>query len=362
MFKFESKLCRGIKPYTAGEQPKDCNYIKLNTNENPYPPPPSVNEVIKNLDYKRLRLYPDNNCADLINALAETENVSAENVFAGNGSDEVLALCFPAFFDSEIVFADITYSFYKVFADLFKIKYRLIPLNDDFTININDYFNIKEQAIIIANPNAPTGIALQPEQIKSILDKNPDKLVIIDEAYVDFFGKSCVCLTKTYDNLLVVKTFSKSYSLAGIRCGYAVGNKELITALNKIKDSFNSYPLDAVCQKVCVAALGDAEYHNEVISKIVKTREKFTAELKNIGFEVLPSDANFVFAKHKPPRPCGAPLERGMGGKDLYLKLKDNKILVRHFDKPRITGFVRITIGTDAEMGELINKLIIDNR
>jgi len=344
-----SRLINNIEPYMAGEQPKDKQYIKLNTNENPYPPTPKVKEVLNSFDYEKLKLYPDPNSSLLKNALAKSEDILPENIFIGNGSDEVLALCFPTFFnreEKEVVFADITYSFYPVYCNFFGINFIKKNLDDDFKININDYLNLKNaQGIIIANPNAPTGRGIELDIIEKIVKENSDKVVIIDEAYIDFYRKSAVKLTKIYDNLLVVKTFSKSYSLAGIRCGYAVGNKKLIDGLECSKNSFNSYPIDRICEAVCTAAVCDKEYYDKINNEIIAEREILEKELNKLGLIVIPSNSNFVLA--------GYPNY----GKILYEQLKDKGILVRYFDKDRLKSFIRITIGSKSENFALITKI-----
>lgn len=347
-----SKLVESICPYVAGEQPQDKKYIKINTNENPYPPSKEVEKIIKSYDYSSLRLYPDPDSNVLAESLSKIYNVGKENIFLGNGSDEVLAMCFPAFFDPNdlpVAFADITYSFYKVWANMYKINTHVIPLNENFEIDANDYINLgnKVKGIIITNPNAPTGIILDKQDLISIIKANKDKVVIVDEAYVDFANYSMAEYIKEFDNLLVVRTFSKSYSLAGIRCGFALGNAKLISALNTIKNSINSYTVNRLTQSVAKAAIEDREYFESTINKIVQTREWTVTKLKELGFYVLPSSSNFVFAKHIECK-----------GKDLYLNLKKKGVLVRHFDLDRIRDYLRITIGTQEEMEKLIETLI----
>lgn len=346
---FFSEKVKNILPYVPGEQPKDGEYIKLNTNENPYPPSKRVIEKVKNIDYNKLRLYPDPECTELRNIFAKILGVKSENIFVGNGSDEVLATAFQTFFmDREnVLMPNISYSFYPVYSDLYNVKVKQIPLKEDFTINIKDYM-IENNGIIIANPNAPTSLALSRNDVELILKSNRDRVVIIDEAYVDFGGESVISLIKTYNNLLVVKTLSKSYSLAGLRVGFAIGDKELIDGMNRIKNSFNSYPIDMIAQILAGEAIKDVEYLKENINKIVKTRNWVTKELQQLGFNVLDSKTNFLFIMHNKK-----------SAKEIFEKLKENKILVRYFNKPKIDNRLRVTIGTDEEMASFIEKLKI---
>ena len=352
-----SKKAANIAAYTAGEQPQDKKYIKLNTNENPYPPSDKVISALKGADFSRLRLYPDPESTILRNAAAKEYNLKPENVFCGNGSDEILAFCFQAFYNSEFImhnselkdnnfqlkyahFPNITYSFYPVWCSLFDIPYKTVPLADAFAINVSDYLNLKDsQGVVLANPNAPTGRALPLKDIESIVAANKGNAVIIDEAYIDFGGETAAPLIKKYENLCVVKTFSKSCSLAGIRAGFALASEKLIGALRKIRDSFNSYPLDYLAQTAAAAALADKEYFVKQAAKIIDTRARFVKALEKIGFYVVPSAANFVFASHKTVK-----------AETLYLKLKEAGVLVRWFNKPLIDNFLRISIGTDEEM------------
>ena len=323
---FLSKKARGIVPYTAGEQLRDRTYIKLNTNENPYPPAPGVKAALAAFDAGELRLYPRPNADLLRQTIAEKEGVEPENVFCGNGSDEVLALSFPAFFDTDgagACFADLTYSFYEVFAAFFGIPVKIVPLLPDFTFDLAAMRDAHCQGYYIANPNAPTGVGISREKMEQFVASVPDKIVILDEAYMDFYGESCVPLTKKYENVLVVKTFSKGYSLAGMRCGYAVGDPALIDGLERCRDCFNSYPVDRIC--------ADGEYYARMNALVVAERERLSAELKKRGFTVLPSSANFVFARHP-----------SAGGRAVYEALRSRGVLVRHFQKPRIDGFCRI--------------------
>ena len=344
------KNVREVEPYVPGEQPKSENVIELNTNENPYPPAPGVQEIINQANTDSLRLYPDPDASVLVNALAEYHGVSAENVFVGVGSDDVLAMAFLTFFNSDkpILFPDITYSFYDVWAGLFKIPYERPALKDDFTINIEDYMK-PCGGIVIANPNAPTSIYEPVNNIERIIAAHPDAVVIVDEAYVDFGAESVMPLVGKYDNLLVVRTYSKSRSLAGLRIGYAVGNKALINALNSVKLSYNSYTMNMPSLLMGTEAVRDEEYFRDTLHKIVTTRENVKAELCDMGFSVLDSKTNFLFAKHEP-----------ISAKYIFEKLREENIYVRYFNKPRIDNYLRITIGTDEEMAiflEVVKKI-----
>lgn len=342
---FTTKLSR-LVPYTPGEQPKDMQYIKLNTNESPFPPSKAVADAVKG-EADKLQLYCDPVCTELTGKLAQVYGVEFEQVLATNGSDEILNFAFMAFCDDThpIVFADITYGFYPVFADLNNIPYEIIPLKDDFSIDINDYIGINKN-IVIANPNAPTGRYLEKSDIEKIVKSNPDNIVIIDEAYIDFGGESAVSLVNKYDNLLVTGTFSKSRSLAGARLGFGIGNKELISDLNTIKYSTNPYNVNRMTQAAGVAALSENGYYMDNCKKIIENREYTVAELTKRGFEVIPSMANFVFAK-----------SNRISGERLYLELKSRGVLVRHFGKERIKDYNRITIGTHEQMTALINAI-----
>lgn len=346
---FLSKKARGITPYTAGEQLRGKTYVKLNTNENPYPPSPRVMETLARMNPDDLRRYPRPDAGRLREALAAREGVSPENIFCGNGSDEVLALSFPAFFDGDgagACFADITYSFYEVFAAFFGVPVRIVPLMPDFTLSLDAMRAADCQGYYIANPNAPTGIGIARAEMERFVASVPDRIVIADEAYMDFFGESLAPLTKKYANLLVIKTFSKSYSLAGMRCGYAVGDSALIAGLMRMKDCFNSYPVDAVAEAVCVAAVQDEDYHARTVKKIVSERSRVRAELLNMGFTVPESKANFLFAGRA-----------SRSGEEIYQRLKDAGVLVRFWDKPVLRDFVRITVGTPAENDALLAQL-----
>lgn len=333
--KLLSQKARRIVPYVAGEQPADKRYIKLNTNENPYPPSPKAAEALRSFCADSLRLYPSLDSAALIGAIAKAEGVSRDRVFVGNGSDEVLALAFAALFD-DVVFCDITYSFYPVFCEFSSVRYRTLPLKEDFTVDIDAFCGSQAGGIVLANPNAPTSIELPIAQIERIVRANPDIPVIIDEAYIDFAScGSCVPLTEKYDNLLVVKTVSKSYSLAGIRCGWAVGSSTLIDGLRRMRDSFNSYPVDSVCQAVCAAAIADGEYYRTATDKVIKARTDAARRLADSGVHCPPSGANFLFV----PVPGG-------DGEAAYRYLRDNGVLVRYFNKPRLSDKLRVTVGT----------------
>jgi histidinol-phosphate aminotransferase len=347
MSQYWSDLVRNLKPYTPGEQPQIGNLIKLNTNENPFPPSPSVIAAIDNLDKDTLRLYPDPNAIELKQTLAKMNGLTQEHVFVGNGSDEVLAFTFAAFFKKEapLLFPDITYSFYPVYCDLWKIKYHKIPLREGFELKVEDYF-LKNGGIIFSNPNAPTGKALSLDKIKTLLNYHIQTVVVVDEAYVDFGAQSAVKLVDDYPNLLVIHTLSKSHSLAGLRVGYAFGHPQLIEGLERIKNSFNSYPLDRLAIKAAVAALLDQAYFENTCKKIQEIREFLTNELSLLGFSVIPSSANFVFASHLK-----------MPAKNIYHKLREMGILVRYFNMPRIDNYLRISIGTRSNMERLVEAL-----
>lgn len=337
---------RKVEPYVPGEQPKR-KVIKLNTNENPYPPSPRVQKVLDGFDAEELRLYPDPEAADLIEAIALEKGLSKDQIFVGVGSDDVLAMSFLTFFGSDkpILFLDITYSFYDVWAELFRIPYVQIPLQKDFRICIEDYKR-ENGGIVIPNPNAPTGIAESLDAIEEILKTNPDSVVIIDEAYVDFGTKSALALLPKYENLLVVQTFSKSRSLAGSRIGYAMGSPKLISYLNDCKYSFNSYTMDRLTIQIGKASMEDTHYFKEQVDRIVETREWAKEQLRRLGFTFLDSKANFIFASHAK-----------MAAAVIFAALKEKDIYVRYFNKPRIDNFLRITIGTKEEMERLFAAL-----
>jgi histidinol-phosphate aminotransferase len=348
MSKFWSDIVRELNPYVPGEQPKLQNLVKLNTNENPYGPSPKVIAALQAEAAETLRLYPDPNSDKLKKAIAQNYGLSACQVFVGNGSDEVLAHVFQALLKHSrpLIFPDITYSFYPVYCGLYEIEFETIALNAQFEIHVDD-FDRPNGGIILPNPNAPTGIPLALAEIEKILKFNTESVVVIDEAYVDFGTESAVKLINTYPNLLVTHTFSKGRSLAGLRVGYALGNKDLIEALIRIKDSFNSYPIDRFAEAGAVAAMQDKAYFEETCKKVVATRVALVSDLQGLGFDILPSGANFVFAKH---------LKRE--GADLAAKLREKNVVVRHFSKPqRVSNYLRITIGTDAQSKQLINAL-----
>lgn len=347
MSRFWNKKVKELVPYTPGEQPKDRKYIKLNTNEFPYSPSPRVESIIKNYTCADLRLYPDPDVSELKNELSKYYNVNSNEIFIGNGSDEILAFGFMTFFNprDKIYYPDITYSFYPVYSDLFNLESITIPLNKDFKINTEDYKNL-DGGIIIANPNAPTSIALGKAEIENIVKSNKNNIVIIDEAYIDFGGESAIDLIKKYDNLLIIQTFSKSRALAGLRIGFAAGNKELIDGLKKVKFSFNSYTVDRLAIAAGVEAVRDKEYFDKMTAKVIKNREYFKKELEKSGFKVLDSKTNFLFVSHEK-----------ITGENLYLKLKNRGILVRYFNKKNIDNYIRVTIGTSEEMKVFLEKM-----
>ena len=347
MSKFLNDNLKGLEAYTPGEQPRDKKYIKLNTNESPYPPSPEVVEAVSASEVVDLRLYSDPLCKILKEKLAIRYGVNYENVFVSNGSDESLNFYFMAFCSKEksVVFPEISYGFYKVFAELYGISYETIPLKADFSIDVSDYIGINKN-IVIANPNAPTGLALSLPDIEEIVKSNPENIVLIDEAYVDFGAESAVSLTKKYDNLLVVQTFSKSRSLAGARLGYAIGNAEIIADLEKIKYSTNPYNINRLTLVAGAAAIDSDSYFADNCKRIMETREYTEKELTKLGFYCIPSCSNFIFAKSDT-----------ISGEDLYLKLKEKGVLVRHFSTPSICEFNRITIGTQEEMETFIEKV-----
>mgnify|MGYP002773060672 FL=1 len=338
---------RKVVPYTPGEQPKAKNIIKLNTNENPYPPAPGVERALREMDVQEFRKYPDAETKPLVDVLAEYFQVKPEQVFVGVGSDDVLAMSFLTFFNSKkpILFPDITYSFYDVWADLFQIPYECQPLDDNFHIKIDDY---KKECggIVIPNPNAPTGVAMNLAQVEEILQSHPEVIVIIDEAYIDFGAESALTLLPKYENLLVVQTFSKSRSMAGMRIGYAIGAPKLIKYLNDVKYSFNSYTMNMTALTLGVEAVKDETYFRETLQKVINTRERIQKELKALGFVFQDSKSNFIFASH-PKYPA----------KELFEALKKSGIYVRYFNKPRIDNYLRISIGTDEEMDALVTFL-----
>ncbi|MCU4414770.1 histidinol-phosphate transaminase [Acinetobacter sp. WU_MDCI_Axc73] len=348
--RFWSPAVRELEPYTPGEQPKIQNLLKLNTNENPYPPSPKVVEAVQAVlmdQADALRLYPDPDASQLKQAIAAQQNVNIDQVFVGNGSDEVLAHIFKAFFiqDEPILYPDITYSFYPVYSQFFGIETKQIPLSDDFEIKVEDYRQANG-GIIITNPNAPTSIALPLQQIEQILHANPHRVVVIDEAYVDFGAESAVSLVEQYDNLVICQTTSKSRSLAGLRVGFAIAQAHLIAALEAVKNSFNSYPMDRFAIAAAVASFEDQAYFEAQCQKVIQSRDKLIENLKEIGFKVLPSKANFIFVTH-PARDAA----------ELATQLREQGVLVRYFNKPRIDQYLRITIGTDQQNQRLVETL-----
>ncbi len=346
MSKFLSSRCRSLVPYTPGEQPSEMKYIKLNTNESPFPPSERAVQIAARAA-ESLHLYPDPTARELTEKIAETCGVKPSQVLATNGSDEILSFAFQAFCDEDTpaVFPDITYGFYSVFADLYGVPYQTIPLREDFTVKVEDYIGIGK-TIFLANPNAPTGLALSLADIETILQSNPDNIVVIDEAYVDFGAESAVGLIDRYDNLLVTQTFSKSRSMAGARLGFGVANEKIIADLNTIKYSTNPYNINRMTMAAGIGVLEDAAYTEKNIASIVSVREATVRELEKLSFTVIPSHTNFVFAKHAT-----------LGGKEIYQKLKQKGILVRHFTGKRICDYNRITIGSQSQMEILIRNL-----
>lgn len=351
MSRFWSAVVHGLTPYVPGEQPKLDNLVKLNTNEHPYGPSPKALEAIRAATGDALRLYPDPNADALKAALAQRYGLQPSQIFVGNGSDEVLAHAFMALLkhDQALWFPDITYSFYPVYCGLYGVAHRKIPLTDTFEINVDDYLPHGDEragAIIFPNPNAPTGRLLTLAEVERVVAGNPDAVVLLDEAYVDFGGESAIALVNRYPNLLVVHTFSKSRSLAGLRVGFAAGHPDLIEALERVKNSFNSYPLDRLAIAGAVASVEDEAYFQDSCRKVIATREQLVTDMRALGFEVLPSGANFIFARH--PQHDGAALTAA---------LRQRAIIVRHFKQPRIDQFLRITIGTDAQCQTLVQAL-----
>ncbi|MCR5777036.1 MAG: histidinol-phosphate transaminase [Lachnospiraceae bacterium] len=342
---FEENI-RKVVPYTPGEQPQK-KVIKLNTNECPYSPSPCVAQAIKEMDIDALRKYPDPVCASLVSSLAKYYGLSDDQVFVGVGSDDVLSMCFLTFFAGQkpIIFPDITYSFYEVWADVYRIPYKVIPLNDNFDINVSDYI-CDNGGVVIANPNAPTGVAESLENIEEIVKKNQSSIVIVDEAYIDFGGESAIGLVNKYDNVIVTRTMSKSRALAGMRIGYAFGPAKLIKYLNDVKFSVNSYTMNMPALLAGKAAIEDDRYFIEIRDKVVATREWCKKELKELGFTFRDSQTNFIFAR--PPKG---------NAKEIFEKLKENDIYVRYFNKPRINEYLRISIGTDDEMKKFFEVL-----
>jgi histidinol-phosphate aminotransferase len=340
-----------LNPYIPGEQPQDRKYLKLNTNENPYPPSPRIEEFLKEFDIEKLRLYSDPLSVRLREKIAQKYEVKKEQIFISNGSDEALSFCFYAFFDSThgpLLFPEFTYSFYPVYCDFYGIAYERVPLDNQFSVNVEEFLKRpKSCGIIFANPNAPTGICLPIENVRELLENYPrENVVLIDEAYIDFGGESAVRLIQDFKNLLIVMTFSKGMSLAGLRLGYVIGHEDLIDALFTVKDSFNSYPADMLSQSIGEISISDDAYYRTIREKVISTRDYFGLELEKLGWHVLPSKANFLYAEKK-----------GVPGKEIYLTLKERGILVRHFDIAGIEDFVRITVGTRDDMSRLIEEV-----
>ena len=339
---FLSEKAKRLTPYTAGIQPKESGWVKLNTNENPYPPSPKVVEALKNADIAKLRLYPDTLGGPLLGVLAKYFGLAKENVFCGNGSDEVLALSFQAFFSGKenVLMPDVSYGFYPVWGQMYDVGVKTVPLRDDFSVNPKNYKNAP--GVVLANPGAPTGLALDCDAVETIARENPGGVVLIDEAYIDFADvQSALPLISKYQNLLIVRTFSKSHSLAGLRVGYALGNEALIDALRRVKDAFNSYPLDMLAQIGAEQAILDEDYFSKIRQKVISTREFTLRKLRQMGFKAQSSHTNFLFVE------CD-------DAKGLYEFLLKNKILVRYWEKPKIDRFLRVTVGTDDEMEEFL--------
>jgi histidinol-phosphate aminotransferase len=347
MSRFWSSLTHDLKPYVPGEQPRIADLVKLNTNENPLGPSPRALDAIRGEAADTLRLYPDPQATALRAALAAYHRVQPEQVFVGNGSDEVLAHAFAALLkhDAPLLFPDITYSFYPVYCRLFGIAYETVPLDQSMQIRVADYRR-PAGALIVPNPNAPTGITLSRREIAALLEEHPDVPVVIDEAYVDFGAETAIPLVASHRNLLVVQTMSKSRALAGLRIGYAIGDADLIEALTRVKDSFNSYPLGRPAQAGAIASLDDDDYFQQSRARVIEGRERLTRGLKSAGFEVLPSLANFVFARH--------PAHEGAA---LAAALRQQAVIVRHFTAPRIADYLRITVGTDEQTDRLLSAL-----
>lgn len=348
MSRFWSEITKNIEPYVPGEQPAlGGKCIKLNTNENPFPPSPKVIDAVCNAAGNSLRLYPDPDCKEIKVACSKVMGVDMNQVFVGNGSDEVLAIAFQAFFQGKnnILIPEISYSFYPVYCNMYGVGYKTIPLNEDYSIDV-DLFKIESNGVVIANPNAPTSLGLGLSDIEEIVKYNPDRLVIVDEAYVDFGGESVVALIAKYDNLLVTQTLSKSRSLAGLRVGFAFGSKELIEGMDKIKNSFNSYTIDYLAQKGCVAALLDGKYYSRTNQEIIDIREDVAKSLRKMDFDVPQSQTNFLFIEHK---------EKDAGF--IFQELRKRNIIVRYFNKPKINNRLRVTIGTREEMNVFLKEI-----
>lgn len=347
MENWESNV-RKVIPYVAGEQPQTTDVVKINTNENPYPPAPRVSEILKQYDCDRMRLYPDTDSTCLIKALSDFYKIDKSQIFVGVGSDDVISLAFLTCFNSRkpVLFPDVTYSFYDVWAKLYNIPYQQIPLTDDFRINKNDYIGKHCGGIIFPNPNAPTGVFESVSMIEEIVEANPNVVVVIDEAYIDFGGESCLPLIAKYDNLLITQTFSKSRSMAGMRIGVAFGSKKLIKYLNDVKFSINSYTMNPITQLCGAEAVKDNNYFYATLNKVIKTREETKTKLKNLGFTMTNSMTNFLFVSHKT-----------VDANTIFEELKKRRIFVRHWNSPRIKNYLRITIGTDEQMDKLVKAL-----
>ena len=343
---WESNI-RKVEPYVPGEQPKVQDVIKLNTNENPYGPSENVRKAMEAIDIDRCRLYPDPDVTKLVKSIADYYGMDNNQVFVGVGSDDVLSMCFLTFFNGKkpVLFPDITYSFYSVWADLYRIPYEKQKLDDNMKIVPEDYYK-ENGGVIFPNPNAPTGLLMDLDSVRDIIEHNKDVVVIVDEAYIDFGGETALPLIDKYDNLVVVRTFSKSRSMAGLRIGYAISNPELIKALNDVKYSYNSYTMNRPSLVLGVESIHDDAYFREKVGQIIATRERFVKEIAELGFTCLPSSANFVFATHE-----------SIPAKEIFAAAKENNIYVRYFDKPRIDNYLRISIGTDAEMDVFVSFL-----
>lgn len=342
-----TKNLRDVEPYVPGEQSKNKNIVKLNANENPYPPSPMVKKALESFDLSELKKYPNANATELKQALADYYNVGIENVFVGNGSDDVIAIAFQSFFNSDkpIVYPDLTYSFYPVWCRLFDIPYKTYPVDDNFRINVEDYREANG-GVVIPNPNAPTSIGEGLDFVERLMEYNRDSIVIIDEAYVDFGGVSSIELTKKYENLLVTGTFSKSRSLAGLRLGFAIGSKKLISVMEAVKNCYNSYTVDSLAITMGSASIKDDEYFKDCCKKIINTRERVANEMRGLGFTVADSSTNFLFATRD-----------DLSMKELFEYLKSKNVFIRYFNLPRIDNHVRISIGTDDEMDIFLSRL-----
>ena len=342
-----TKNLRDVEPYVPGEQSKNKNIVKLNANENPYPPSPMVKKALESFDLSELKKYPNANATELKQSLADYYNVGIENVFVGNGSDDVIAIAFQSFFNSDkpIVYPDLTYSFYPVWCRLFDIPYKTYPVDDNFRINVEDYREANG-GVVIPNPNAPTSIGEGLDFVERLMEYNRDSIVIIDEAYVDFGGVSSIELTKKYENLLVTGTFSKSRSLAGLRLGFAIGSKKLISVMEAVKNCYNSYTVDSLAITMGSASIKDDEYFKACCKKIINTRERVANEMRDLGFTVADSSTNFLFATRD-----------DLSMKELFEYLKSKNVFIRYFNLPRIDNHVRISIGTDDEMDIFLSRL-----